>query len=178
MRTEYTMTSKKRYLVKHVCSECGSPNLHVHTVNESVKASSGGFVTEKREQKLNAQMSEALKKNMESRLNQIAEEEKNKNYYSAKYKVRCDKCHHREPWAKYFYTDFFKNISYLMTIPAFIKGFLLVDDGRMDHLVYYLMIVFALIGLSYLIKYLRKKSLDKKVEALPPESLPVIIDIK
>lgn len=179
MRINYTSTAKRRYAVKYVCSKCGHVNLQAHTVVESVSASTGGFTTQKREQKLNNQMREALGENMNSRMEKIIEEAGEKKYYAAKYRMRCAKCRHIEPWSL-FDLDIFKSISYLLAIAAVINGFLLDDGGSLndDDLACYVLLVAALIGLSYLIKYLRRKHLDKKIRQLPPESLPTIIPIK
>lgn len=179
MRIEYTSTAKRRYAVKYVCSECGHVNLQAHTVVESVRASTGGFTTQKREQKLNNQMKEALGENMNSRMAKIIEEAGEKKYYAAKYRMRCAKCRHIEPWSL-FDLDIFKSISYLLVFPAVIMGFMLLDDNGSlnDDFACYVLLVAALIGLSYLIKYLRRKHLDKKISQLPPESLPTIIPIK
>ena len=159
MPTVTTSTSSLDVQVSYICSKCGTPNTF-HT-----KLSAMGS---------NAYQSGAR---LQTIINELNTKDVTERYNNANLKHKCHNCKHQEPWSG---LDLNKKKGYAIMC-AIVSGLLfltpagtIVKYGNILTLVP-LLVVFSIPTLLFVLsRAMKKKSVARKMAALPVESMPYI----
>ena len=101
---EYTTTASRVFFVMYRCSQCKAINATTQIASAKRVYNDKGTFTKKGLEKRKTAAVEGSTEDLNQLMQKIYEEARHKRYNSANLNCQCQKCGHREPWAKIHFT--------------------------------------------------------------------------
>lgn len=169
------VTAKLDVTLHYKCSRCGSEN---ETVQTLVGVATSSFMTGATVQQ---RLQEKAHKKIKNTLVALSNPNDPRRFRNTNFSCKCKDCHHREPWAKLRHAVPSLILVFSLVgifLFTFVLGFQMVTSHHADQsffvYLYADIISIAAAILSRLYMFLHTKIIEKKIAAMPPESLPTI----